>query len=187
MVIYRAQVETARQRYAELTGKVEAFFDRVRGKYASAIQCAAGCSDCCSVRLSVPQVEAEAIDEALAADPAWANALAERAATRPAERCAALGDDGACEIYHMRPLVCRSHGIPIRARRPDNRVRLTVVDACFKNFRGDVALDDVHADDILDQETLSTVVAGIELAYCRERKIEPGARMDLAALVLKRR
>ena len=77
-----------------------------------------------------------------------------RDAAASADRCAALAADGRCLIYAVRPVVCRSHGAPIRLRENS----LPVVQACRENFtaRGPAAAD---ADCILDQTTLSAMVS----------------------------
>ncbi len=104
-------------RHAEVTAKVDAFFAKVHARHGSDMQCATGCSDCCHARLSVTAVEARAIRELVAS---WREddrrALAARAAAAPTDRCAALDDAGRCLVYDARPIVCRSHGAPIRMR-----------------------------------------------------------------------
>jgi Fe-S-cluster containining protein len=99
--------------------------------------------------------------------------LAGQAAAAPADRCAALDPAGRCAIYAARPLVCRSHGAPIRLRENS----LPIVQACFRNFTrsGPAAAD---ADCILDQETLSALL----LAVDRDAGGD-GSRYDLAELL----
>jgi len=91
-----------------------------------------------------------------------------------ADRCAALDANGRCSIYAARPIVCRSHGAPIRMH--DAR-SLPVVTACSNNFtaRGPAAAD---PDCIIDQETLSAMV----LAVDRDAGGD-GTRIDLAELL----
>ena len=93
-------------RLPELHAKVDAFFQSVRDRHGDDMQCGSGCSDCCHVRLSVTAVEAAAI-----------RALGRRVMPNPdPEKCAALDEHGRCQIYEARPIVCRSHGAPIRMR-----------------------------------------------------------------------
>src|SRR4051812_36611006 len=102
-------------RLGELQAKVDAFFARVESRHGDDMQCRTGCSDCCRVRLSVTGVEAAAIRAEVAAWPAeQRRALA--ALPDLADRCRALDDAGRCAIYAARPVVCRSHGAPIRIR-----------------------------------------------------------------------
>src|SRR5262245_20888536 len=162
-------------RYSELATKVDAFFARVQSRHGADMLCGSGCHHCCHVRLSITQVEAQAIRDELAG---WTNerkqALTSNASAAPADRCAAL-HEGRCSIYAARPIVCRSHGAPIRLREARS---LPVVTACSNNFtaHGPTAAD---PDCIMDQATLSALV----LAVDRDAG-NTGARIDLAALLM---
>lgn len=121
------------------------------------------------------RVEADAIRAEVGTWPAERKqALTMNAAAAPEGRCAALTPEGRCLIYAVRPIVCRSHGAPIRMR--DER-SLPVVIACADNFteRGAGAAD---PDCILDQTTLSAMVLAID----REAGND-GGRIDLAAVL----
>jgi len=155
-------------RLDELHAKIDAFFARVEARHGDDLQCRTGCSDCCCVRLTVTGVEAAAIRAEVAGWPAaQRRALA---AAGPADRCAALDDRGRCRIYAARPIVCRSHGVPIRMRRG----ALPVVEVCPRNF----TRTEPAADCVLDQTTLSALTLAID----REAGGD-GSRVDLAALL----
>jgi Fe-S-cluster containining protein len=172
-------------RYRELTAKVDAFFARVEGRHAADLRCTAGCTQCCHTRLTVTGVEAAAIEAAVDAMPAERRAHVAAIAARPvddaAPRCAALDLDGRCLVYDARPLVCRSHGVPIRTRAGG----LPVVTSCELNFtaHGPAAAD---ADCILDQTTLSTVLLALDAAHAQATGATAGERRDLAAVLLAR-
>lgn len=159
-------------RLGELTAKVDAFFARVEARHGPDMQCRTGCSDCCHVRLTVTGVEAAAIRDHVATWPA--ERRRELGTAGDPGHCAALdaagGTGGHCRIYAARPLVCRSHGAPIRLRNGS----LPVVQACFRNF--------THAepapDCVIDQTTLSTLL----LAVDRDAGGD-GSRIALADLV----
>jgi hypothetical protein len=161
-------------RYADVANKVDAFFARVSARHGRDMQCESGCSDCCAVRLTVTAAEGQAIRDFVAG---WSSSrratLATNVAAAPADLCAALDPNGRCLIYEARPIVCRSHGVPIRM----TTASLPVIQACFRNFteRGPAAAD---PDCILDQTTLSALV----LAVDREAGGD-GERHDLAALL----
>jgi Fe-S-cluster containining protein len=155
-------------RLPELHAKIDAFFARVEARHGDDMQCRTGCFDCCHVRLTITAVEATAIEAEVARWPAARrHALA---AAGPADRCAALDEGGRCRIYAARPIVCRSHGVPIRMRRG----ALPVVEACARNF----TRTEPAADCVLDQTTLSALTLAID----REAGGD-GARLDLAALL----
>ena len=162
-------------RYRELAAKVDAFFDRVQARHGLSMKCNSGCHHCCHVRLSVTRVEADAIRAEVAGWTAERKrALAENVAAAAADRCAALDAGGRCLVYAARPIVCRSHGAPIRMRDPRG---LPVIQACHENFtaQGPGAAD---ADCILDQTTLSAMVLAVDRDAGNE-----GARIDLATVL----
>jgi len=158
-------------RLAELHAKVDAFFERVEARHADDMQCATGCSDCCHARLTVTGVEAAAIRAELATwDTERRRALAANAVAAPGDRCAALDPGGRCLIYAARPLVCRSHGAPVRLT-PGS---LPVMPSCGKNFLR-VTPD---PDCVLDQGTLSALVLAVDRMEGGD-----GTRFDLADLL----
>jgi Fe-S-cluster containining protein len=162
-------------RYPELAAKVDAFFARVKARHGEHMRCGSGCHHCCHARLSITRVEADAILAEIAGFTAeQKQALAANVAAAPADRCAALAANGLCLIYAARPIVCRSHGAPIRLR--DER-SLPVVRSCSENFtaRGPAAAD---PDCILDQTTLSAMLLAIDRDAGHD-----GERIDLAELL----
>lgn len=161
-------VSSAVSRLGELHGKVDGFFARVAARHGADMQCETGCSDCCHVRLTITHVEAAAIRTLVGSWPAEQRAaLAE---TGPADHCAALDVTGRCKIYAARPIVCRSHGAPIRMRKDS----LPVIESCFRNF----TRTEPAPDCVLDQETLSALT----LAVDRDAG-GTGERVELATLV----
>jgi uncharacterized protein len=169
-------VSSARANYRALVAKVDAFVERVSGRHAADLRCVAGCAQCCHVRLTITAIEADAISVWAAAqspDRRVAIATAAQVAANPT-RCAALDDEDRCRIYAARPLVCRSHGIPIRLHARG----LPVITSCELNFTaaGPAAAD---ADCILDQQLVSTTLAAID----RSDLSQPAPRVELAALL----
>ncbi len=155
-------------RLGELHAKVDGFFDRVAARHGDDMQCATGCSDCCHVRLTITEVEAAAIRALVDTwPPEQRRTLGD---TGPAEHCAALDASGRCKIYAARPIVCRSHGAPIRMRKSS----LPVIESCFRNFTE----TEPAPDCVLDQETLSALT----LAVDRDAG-GTGERVELAGLV----
>ncbi|MBK8256878.1 MAG: YkgJ family cysteine cluster protein [Polyangiaceae bacterium] len=149
------------------------------------MRCEAGCADCCRRELSITSVEAAAI-EALFSTMSDAMRAEIRARADNAEPCAALDESGRCLVYTARPLVCRSHGVPIRFAPPaEARAKaLPMLDVCPKNFEG-ASLADVDPACVLDQQTMSVMLGLIDTVYTQERG---GARGERVALrdVLRR-
>jgi hypothetical protein len=166
-------------RLAELHARIDGAFARIHARHRAAMACAAGCHECCQPGLTITAVEAAAIRALLSDLPADRRAaLRLRAARPPADRCAALEPDGRCGVYPARPIVCRSHGAPIRL--PEPRTRLPVLVACDKNFLA--GLPDAP-EDRFDQETLSTIVLALDRAHARETDAGGDAAPARTALI----
>jgi uncharacterized protein len=173
---------TPRERLHELFAKVDAFFAGASARHGEKMACRTGCSDCCRRRFSVTSIEADAIREALAALPeADRAALAERARAGDPGVCPALDGEGRCAVYAARPLICRTHGLPIRFAPASERA-LPVIDACPKNFVGE-DLRAVDASSVLDQTTLSTVLAALDMAHADAAGNPRGQRVAIAAVL----
>lgn len=111
---------------------------RVDDHFAAAVErspgqfrCRPGCDSCCQPGLGVFGIEAARIRSALTElavrDPATrARVRAQALAEDERDRCALLVD-GRCTVYDDRPLLCRSHGLPVIG--PDAQVR-----GCELNF-----------------------------------------------------
>lgn len=146
--------------YLALRAKLDRFADDVAARRGEHMRCRAGCDGCCHTKLSLSDVEAEVLRDALAALPApRRQALAAR---RDETRCRLLDEAGRCSLYDARPLVCRSQGLPLRYPPdtiPVESVRARAAGAevtwCPLNF------EDVtpSADDILDAERVDVVLA----------------------------
>ncbi len=132
-------MSTSDRRHAEhalvtLRSRVDDHFSRARARHAASMRCRTGCEACCHVRLTVFTIEAERIAEALRAleerDPDL-RARIRRQADDPthADRCPLLVD-GRCATYSERPLICRSHGLPVVADDDGERV----TSCCPLNF-----------------------------------------------------
>jgi hypothetical protein len=173
---------TPRDRLRELFSKVDTFFAATKQKHGAAITCHAGCDDCCKRRFSVTMLEADAIRQALSElSDDDKETLAKRASHLEGTDCPALGDDGRCAVYAARPMICRTHGLPIRFTEARNGRSLPIVDACPKNFSG-LDLAGIEPKSVLDQATLSTVLLALDAAYADECGFSRGGRVEMTAL-----
>ncbi|MCS6899431.1 MAG: YkgJ family cysteine cluster protein, partial [Myxococcales bacterium] len=153
------------ERLRQLASKVDAFFARVEARYGEAMECRSGCHDCCLPGLTCTGVEAKVLREALRRLPETERErLRARLASSPGDRCVLLDEAGRCIVYEARPMICRSHGIPVRIR---DRQGLPLLEACPRNFRTE-SLAALPASDILDQETLSAMLLAIDTLNARE-------------------
>ncbi len=173
----------ARARLDALFAKIEAFFTAATAREGAALTCHAGCDDCCRRRFTVTGIEAAVIREGLAALPAERRqALAIRAREGDLDVCPALDGDGRCAIYAHRPVICRTHGLPLRFTELHGGRSLPMLDACPKNFVGQ-DLATVSPASVMDQTTLSTILGALDAADAAETGRVRGERVAIAALL----
>jgi len=158
------------QNLLQIASAWEAEFARNQRLHGTKIQCRRGCTDCCHHLFQITEFEAAFISQALKTMPDQKRQdLEERAQTYIEDReellavrhvpdawgslpppglrlaCPAL-EDGACQIYEHRPLICRKYGMPLyNPQKPEQ------VFACELNFRpGEEILDpelvQIHTD-----------------------------------------
>ncbi len=146
--------------YLNIAADWETEFQRNQREYGEKIHCRKGCSDCCSHMFQITEVEAAYISSAVKQLPEERRRRLEESARQYlprreellAERnvpdawgslppagmrlpCPAL-EDGACQIYSHRPLICRKYGVPLfNPKQPDR------VFACELNFPPGTELD----------------------------------------------
>ena len=140
----------------------EAEFRRNQQLHGAKIHCRRGCTDCCHHLFQITELEAAYVSSAVKSLPPEKRLPMEQRARQYkqdrekllSERqipdawgslpplglrmaCPAL-EDGACQIYEHRPLICRKYGIPLyNPQKPDR------VFACELNFQpGEEILDE---------------------------------------------
>jgi hypothetical protein len=126
--VSKAEAELA---LVQLRRRVDDHFGAAALRTPEAFACRAGCSRCCGVRFGVFAVEAERIATALASlEPELRERVRAQADDPRHTACALLVDDR-CSVYDERPMICRSHGLPVQHRDDDGS---THVEVCPLNF-----------------------------------------------------
>jgi hypothetical protein len=184
--------------YRALVAKVAAFTDAISARRKADMACSAGCSSCCHAWLTVSAVEAHELSVALAqlADGPrevirrrGASELEREAGGEAPPRCAMLDDDGRCDVYEARPLVCRTQGHALR-------YPLGVIPAqavTRKTTNGDVTWCPLNYDarapeteDVLDAERVDQILAVVAGRYEAAHDVPRHARHSLSALAAER-
>lgn len=170
-------------RFDALAAKVERGFDAIRRRNGGCMECQKGCSDCCRCRLSITRLEEAVLRRGLARLPESVRGeLAERASAKVQEMCPALDANGACQVYDSRPLICRSHGVPLRYRHPVPLIHPSRIDVCEKNFT-EVSGDSLPVRDVMDQTSLTAELAAIDAEFCDAHGLAHGVRVSLAQIL----
>jgi Fe-S-cluster containining protein len=141
-----------KENYKMLLAKTDEKSREIVARYPEHIRCSKGCHTCCIQGLTVNGLERSAIRDYLTSRPALRQEAEKNAAANPhqGQRCAFLNAAGACLIYEARPVVCRSHGVPLKIERD-------VRDVCPLNF-ADMKIDDIGEHYFINLETLNTIL-----------------------------
>ena len=178
-------------RFDSLASDVARKFEAIRRRNHGRMECRKGCADCCRCRLSITRVEEAYLRQGLARLPLSVRLeLKTQATTEPTdsdtnEMCPALDANGCCKIFESRPLICRSHGVPLRYRYPVPLIHPAVIDVCEKNFANldGVSMKSLPIEDVLDQTSLTAELAEIDADHCDEHELPRGERVPLARIL----
>ncbi len=172
-------MNSAIDRYVDLRDRVDRRAGELLARHGRAITCRARCCDCC-VDLTVFPVEYHAI---------LADLRRAGVASLPIDPSAACGflRDGLCVLYEARPLICRTHGLPLAFEDDRSPRRLRTASSCPRTFDGaDPAAIGVGPADALEVEPMNAELFEINLTFARERadgEIDPTRRIPLRRLV----
>jgi Fe-S-cluster containining protein len=176
------EIELLLPNFRQLVVMVDTHCAAVERDLAQHLVCRPGCAGCCR-HLTVFAVEAVHLARGLATLPiAVRTALGRRAGeTAAADPCPLL-EGGLCRLYATRPLICRTHGLPLLVAGEEG----TRVDFCPENFQG---LERLPAAAVLDLERLNLLLAAVNrdfLSRIAEHGVTLPERLSLSsALTLK--
>ena len=117
------------------------------------MQCAKGCASCCILETVTP-LEAHIIQNHIQSisDQGFSN-------IQPNECTCVFLRDNACSIYAVRPIICRTHGLPLLY--PE----LGEIEVCPLNFT-ELDLSTLDPAYFLDAERITTNLMRLNLAFC---------------------
>lgn len=147
--------------------RVAGNLDRLHGPQLS---CQAGCSGCCQQHLSVFEIEALHLKQALQtlapSDKAQVQAQAAEVRAQQREACPLLIEER-CSIYQARPVICRTHGYPIHFEGEEEGE--IILDVCPLNFTEKGSLEALELNQTLPLDRLNLRLAAINYVYCRDQ------------------
>jgi Fe-S-cluster containining protein len=164
------------ENYRQLVKKVDQLCEGITTLLGDALTCHAGCSSCC-IEISVFPVEAAALLEAAGQLPPDQQKLLVQQLSKPEENghCPLLLHDR-CLLYQARPIICRTHGLPILITDDNGQSRM---DVCPLNCKG---LEQIPGEALINLERLNTLLTSINLLYLRETGAELPERVPISRL-----
>lgn len=165
--------------YRALLVRVEAHLEAIRKRAGSLMVCQKGCDGCCR-HITVFSVEACFMASALADLPLERQAaIRERAAGADRDGECPLLWEGACELYAVRPIICRTHGYPLLIEDEEG----AFVDCCPLNFTDNMTAAISMA---LALEPLNRMLVAVHTLFLKESGMTERlpARMTLADALL---
>lgn len=144
-------------------------------KYPADIDCHKGCGCGCR-NLSIFPIEALSIFMAIRQLPAKAAvAIRQRAVAHRIWDCPLL-EDRACALYPYRPIICRTHGLPLQTIYKGRRF----IGHCRRNFTRRPA---VPPDAVIDLDRINTSLRTVDAALAQHYSRQMPARLSIAAAV----
>lgn len=136
-------------RYRELGDHCDALAQMVRERFGGDWQCRAGCSGCCRLT-TVCGLEAVVLLKTGLGPSLPA----------PGEQCCLLKEDR-CLVYDNRPLICRTHGLPlVSSGLTDGEV-----DCCPLNLHALAGVAELEAGLVLNLDRLTENLMRLNLAF----------------------
>lgn len=155
--------------YRQLIADIDAMIDTLTGsRFQAVMKCGPGCSGCC-MRFSVLPLEAAVVSGILGTRRTTAG--------NDREKCLLLADD-LCQVYEVRPVICRTQGLPLGYI--DEEAGTIEVSVCPLNFPEDYP---IGHDDLLYMDRFNRRLAELNLQYCQVAGLDPEKRIPLADLI----
>ena len=147
--------------YRDLQARVDLICRKIEAEFGPHLACQGGCDSCCR-HISLFRVEAAALTAAVnGLPPEQASHVRIRARGASPEDPCPLLENGLCLLYAARPIICRTHGLPVLTLQGGKRS----VDFCPRNFR-DIA--SLPGNAVIDLDRLNTTLTAINALFVAE-------------------
>ena len=145
--------------YRTLVSRLDELCRNISGEFQEAINCRPGCSACCR-HLTIFPVEAAALLESLQKHPSDLSYLLPDSDLPEDGPCPFLKDN-LCAAYQDRPIICRTHGLPILTGTGEEKT----IDYCPENFQG---IKSIHGSAILNIDVINQTLVAINARFVHE-------------------
>ena len=152
--------------YRQMIARIDDLCRGIEAALRGQISCSEGCSACCTA-ITIFPVEAAALRSALEALPVAEAATIRCHVTEHAagERCPLLSHDR-CLLYAARPIICRTHGLPILYTDSEERR----IDCCPMNLDGCETLSGAA---VIDLDRLNVLLTAVNALYRSQAEVPP--------------
>jgi len=167
--------------YQNLVHKVDRICEKLENHYADHLVCKPGCSKCCQVERSVLSIEAYVIEEELKLLSVQRIRRLRNQHRKNDQTCPLLWKNR-CVIYLSRPIICRTHGLPIFYHEAE----ITFIDYCRLNFTKLPENYVFNNKNVLDMRTFNTELLRLEQLYFSQvlrKKWKPDNRILLQKIL----
>jgi hypothetical protein len=172
----QASLNTLLTQYQKLCEYCDKVFAATYEAFRPYIRCSKGCAACCTLETVTP-LEAYMIASYLTSLPPQTLSVLSNTGHHAPDWCIFL-DQNECLIYPVRPIICRTHGLPMTY--PDQ----PGIDICPLNTELDVASIDQRF--LLDAEAITMNLMRLNLAFCMltQQTETAGERVPLHWLIM---
>ena len=142
---------------------------------AHGLNCRAGCADCC-MGFSVLAIEAEQISQAFKTLPKETRQQISSQAGKDTKKCPLL-INGLCTVYENRPIICRTHGLPLAYINEEQQA--IEVSVCPLNFTPDY---EFTQEQLLFMDEFNSELFALNRKYCEDQGLDPEPRIEIKTL-----
>ncbi len=161
------------KRYEELVHKIDLFIRERTDRFGSRLQCRPGCALCCKCDIEVLPVEFYF----LRSRPSLSAAVKQHVSGAQEQIACSFLKQDYCAIYCDRPVICRTHGLPLLIRAAKGTKR-----NCCPLNAAPLDLAKLARSDLLDLETLNTLLSAVNLLFCKQTGLDPDQKLRLSGL-----
>jgi Fe-S-cluster containining protein len=159
--------------YSQMIARIDSLCRGIQEVLGAQITCSDGCSSCCT-SISVFPVEAAALNAALSSLPEE-EAMAIRQHVHDhadGERCPLL-QHHRCLLYHARPVICRTHGLPILYSDGSQRA----IDCCPLNT---IEGETLSGNAVIDLDRLNALLVAVNALFVSKTDaVSPPERLTI--------
>lgn len=155
--------------YRDLLARLDAFAGQLAARYGRHIACGPGCAGCCGQALELLPVEFYHLQAA-------AEHMALSGPAAAGDACPLL-TGGLCLLYDYRPVICRTHGMPLLLEANGRQW----VDCCPENFTA-LPLDSLPGGSLLHLERVNLLLVSINHVFAAARGIDALQRLPIGRI-----